>query len=985
MKTNNQNLVRSGLATLTLCIVITVALNAQHEEKTMNATLIKKAEFRGAVPSLATQLADGTFQYAEDIDREVNPKRRGANVAVPGKGLPKGMDPLWDQTKSSTGIKSPGPILTFEAASANATPTDPTGAVGPDHYVNSWNSSFRIWDKEGNALTPAASLGTIFPGETLGDPIVFYDQVADRFLITEFTALNGFLVAISQDSDPVTSGWYTYYFSTNTFPDYPKYSLWSDGYYITANKDTYSAGSSEVVFVLERDKMLDGDPDVQMIGFPLPGITTSGFYSPLGFSVNGTEMPPPGNVPIVYLQDDVWSGVSSDHLKIWTIDVDWETAANSTISDAQEIETTPFDGLFDGGSFSNIPQPSGPDIDAIQATIMYMAHYRRFSEYNAVVFNFVVDLDGSDDYAGIRWYELRQEADGDPWEIYQEGTYVQPDGHSAIVGTMAMDVDGNIALAYTAVSETLYPSIRYTGRYSTDPPGEMTIEEEVIADGTTNDPSFRYGDYSHMTLDPVDEKTFWTIAEYFTGSTRKNQVGVFKLAPDLANDVGIVSIDAPTNGILTAAEPITVTIRNFGIDTQESIPVSFQIDGGAVITETYIGSLPSNSNDSYTFTAAGDFSTAGEVYEIMASTEMETDENEGNNGITSWVKHLHADDLGVMTVLEPLSGSQLGIEPITVTIMNFGANSQADFDLTYLLDDNDPVVEQVPGPLASEATMEYTFTTTGDFSVVTDHTLVVASSHPDDGDTTNDTTMAVVSNTLCQPLLLCEYGVGIYSLELAEVNNVTGCDTNGYGNYMALKATMEPGSSNDLTISTEHGSVFVKAWIDFNDNFMLESDEIVVDDYEIAPGQTQGNYTETMSLLVPADVPIGEHLMRVKTNYNEEVPDDPCEETLFGETEDYTALVDDGTDISTPSLAGHDLVVANTGGNRFLVKLESAGEEPLALTVHNLQGQMMVRNMVRPINGTYTFDLDMSYAPRGVYLLRLGSEGFGKIKRFVVE
>ena len=503
-------------------------LHAQKADQKQKATLIVTSEPMIEVPSIASQIADGTFQPAVDIVKEYNPKKWGKNTAVEGKGYPRGNDPLWE--KQSQVVKSAGkaPILTFEAASATATPTDPTAAVGPNHFVNAWNSSFRIWDKAGNPLTAPAALGTILNGNA-GDPIVFYDRYADRFIITEFYS-NGFGMAVCQGPDPVNDGWYLYLFNTNTFPDYPKFSVWSDGYYITANKNSSTAGTSEVVFATERDKMLVGNTSALMIGFPLTNIVTSGFYSPLGFNCNGPTLPPPGNAPIVYMQDDVWSGVSTDHLKIWNINVNWTTPANSTISAPQIINTTPFDGLFDGGSFSNLPQPTGGDIDALQATIMYMAQYRRFAGYNSVVFNFVVDLDGNDDYAGIRWYELRQPSAGGLWTIYQEGTYVQPNGHSAFSGNMCMDASGNIALAYSVVSSTLNPALRYTGRFASDPLGTMTMAEEVIRNGTTNDPSTRYGDYSQMTIDPTDDATFWSIGEVFN-SGRKNWVGVFQFAP----------------------------------------------------------------------------------------------------------------------------------------------------------------------------------------------------------------------------------------------------------------------------------------------------------------------------------------------------------------------------------------------------------------------------------------------------------------------
>jgi hypothetical protein len=198
----------------------------------------------------------------------------GSNNSVPGKAFPT--------ERPSMGISINGPlksgkapILTFEAASASSTPTDPTGAVGQNHFVNSWNTAFRIWDKNGNPLTAAASLGTIFPG-TLGDPIVVYDRYADRFMLTEFFS-NGFDVAISQGPDPVNDGWYVYRFNTNTFPDYPKFSVWSDGYYITANKDQNTAGSSQVVFVLKPRSDDHRKCSVQMLGFPLTGLLPADF------------------------------------------------------------------------------------------------------------------------------------------------------------------------------------------------------------------------------------------------------------------------------------------------------------------------------------------------------------------------------------------------------------------------------------------------------------------------------------------------------------------------------------------------------------------------------------------------------------------------------------------------------------------------------------------------------------------------------------
>jgi PKD repeat protein len=611
---------------LTMVVFIafwSLKLNAQNSLAVQKATLFVTSEQMIEVPSIASQIASGTFIPAEYINEEVNPKRWGANTSVPGKGLPKGEDPLWQKQMMATKRPGKAPSLTFEAASASATPTDPTGAVGPNHFVNSWNTSFRIWDKTGTALIAAASLTTLFT-TTDGDPIVMYDKFADRFLITEFYS-NGFKVAVSKGPNPVTSGWYTYTFPTSSFPDYPKFSVWSDGYYITANKDQSSPTTSQVVFALERDKMLVGNTTAQMIGFSLPGIVNSGFYSPLGFNANGSNLPPTGNAPIVYMQDDAWTGVTVDHLKIWSINVNWTTPASSTISSPQILNTQPFDGLFDAGSFSNLPQPSGSDIDALQATIMYMAQYRRFPTYNAAVFNFVVDLDGNDNKSGIRWYELRQTTDGAPWTIYQEGTYAQPSGHSAFSGNMCMDVNGNIALAYTTVSTSQYPSLRYTGRYAADPLGTMTFSEEVIANGVQVDPSSRYGDYAQMTIDPSDDVTFWSIGEYFSGGARKSQVGVFNFAPP-----ALTARFSGSPTTLCTGGTVTFTDQSLGSPTSWT----WSFPGGS--PASYVGKVP----PAITYSAAGSYNVSLTVTDGTGNnTELKT------GYIT--VKNLIADFTGV--------------------------------------------------------------------------------------------------------------------------------------------------------------------------------------------------------------------------------------------------------------------------------------------------------------------------------------------------
>lgn len=939
------------------------------------------------IPSLAQQMLDGTFIGidANESPKLGPPKRRGANITVPGKGLPHGNDALVQNQLKSSKRDGKEPMLVFDANTAIYTPSDPTGAVGPNHFIGAWNVGFRIFDKEGNPLTEPASLSTLFPGNNAGDPIVFYDAEADRFVITEFDhSPNGFNVAVCQGPDPVNDGWYIYTtgFGTGQFPDYTKFSVWSDGYYVTAN-----IGGSNKVFVVEREEMLQGN-DAQFVAFPLPGIATSGFYSPQFFNVTNNDLPPAGGATVVYLQDDAWSGIATDHLKLWTVNVDWTDLANSAISDPVEIPTTPFISVFDGGAFNNVPQPSGPDQDVLQATIMNQAQYRRFPGYNSAIFNFVVDTDGSSaELAGIRWFELRQDADGEPWTIYQEGTYLSPynDKH-AFSGSMAMDGQGNIGMGYTTVSSQEKIAIYYTGRYASDPLGQMTIDETLIAQSTSNNPSTRLADYVQLSLDPANDKTFWHIAEYFKNNQRTDVVGVFQIASNFAQDIGVISIDEPVDGALSDATPITVTIFNYGEDEQVYMPVSYQVNGGNVVSEVTSGIVPTGTSFQYTFFETADMSEEGASYEIVAFTDLVNDEFRDNDTITKSVVHLFANDIGVTAIAAPVSGSGLTPEEeITVTLHNFGTAEQSGFDVSYVLNDM-TVTEQVAGPLTNEEPLDYTFSQTGDMLALGTYQLTAFTSLTGDADLENDTTTAEVINTLCQPESYCFSGSGIFSFQLGTIENVTECSAKGYGDYTNLSTELENNSVNDLTMVSYYGSQYVKVWIDFNDNFVFEADEVVVDNYEMAPGMTSGYYEETMPLTIPNGAPLGEHILRAKTNRDSPVPDEACQGTPLGETEDYTVNIVLHIGIDDTPLNNSELIIKTLGENLYEISMESSSyNETLIINLHNVMGQKLVENRVENVNGKYVYRLDLSYAQPGAYIIRLGSAQYGKVKKILVK
>lgn len=488
----------------------------------------------------------------DDSPREAKDKRSISNQIVTGQD-PQTEDDYFVRNRNvmEQGVSRAPASLVFNTYSSSSQPTDPSLAVGPNHVMVVYNTGFMIYGKSGNVLQgQTAPNPAIFPAGGCCDLTVSYDNAADRWVLTFLSTTAGAQIAVSDGPNPLTAGWYIY--TIAAVQDYQKLSVWSDGYYITEN----TSGSNKV-WALERSAMLAGSPSAKIIGFNLPGIVTSGFFSPQVLNVTDNNLPAAGGATVVYMQDNAWSGVSSDHIKLWTINVNWANTSSSTISAAQQITVTPFISVFDNGSFSNLTQPGGGTaIDALQATIMNQAQFRKFPGHNSALFNFVVDADAtSGERAAIRWIEFRQSGDNQPWSLYQEGTYTAANGKHAWNASLAMDAQGNIGMGYTAMSGPTTPttvrvSSYFTGRLSTDPLGTMTTAEELIANGNANIPGTRYGDYAKIDVDPSDNSSFWFITEY-NNSGRRGVVGKFQI------QAGPPDTQAPTTPTNLVASNIT--------------------------------------------------------------------------------------------------------------------------------------------------------------------------------------------------------------------------------------------------------------------------------------------------------------------------------------------------------------------------------------------------------------------------------------------
>jgi hypothetical protein len=406
-------------------------------------------------------------------------------------------------------------------------PPDTNGDVGPNHYVQIVNSSFQIWNKSGTSLYGPAAINTIWSGfggpcqtRNDGDPVVLYDPLADRWLVSQFTAASPYneCIAISSTSDP-TGAWnrYAFQLSTSDFPDYPHLGVWPDGYYMSVNwftgGQTY-AGPRPYVF--NRAKMLTGAAATfQTTSAPL-GSSASPIH-PADF--DGTTLPPSGAADTF-----VQFGTT---LKVYRFHVDWTTPANTTWTTAANLTTAGFTELC-STTQNCVPQPStSQKLDGLGDRLMHRVAYRNFGDHESLVLSHSVSAGG---VAGVRWYEIRNPSS--TASLYQQGTY-QPDTTWRWMGSVAMNKAGDMALGYSASSTSVYPSIRYTGRLATDALGTMPQGEGTILAGSGYQSGVnRWGDYSSMTVDPTDDCTFWYTQEYNNsgGWGWSTRIGAFQVS-----------------------------------------------------------------------------------------------------------------------------------------------------------------------------------------------------------------------------------------------------------------------------------------------------------------------------------------------------------------------------------------------------------------------------------------------------------------------
>jgi hypothetical protein len=492
-----------------------------------------------------------------DAEHEANPNpkiphvhRDGADPVVQGQ---------FSELKALIAVTMPAPVLNFDGigfpgVACNCAPPDTNGEVGATQYVQSVNIGFQVFNKAtGASVLGPLGIGTLWAGfggpcETAGngDPVVLYDQLANRWVISQFagaTVPTDECIAVSTTSD-ATGTWnrYGFHLGSNFF-DYPHLGVWPDGYYMAMNVFN-SAGTAFLgpqPFAFDRAKMLAGQP-ATFITTGITGGPTEETYLPA--DLDGSILPPAG-APASFVE---FPGANT--FRVFHFHADFVTPSSSTFT----LFASPASAAFTART-AGVPQlGSGTSaLDPIGDRLMFRAATRFFADgHESVVGNFTVQSGG---VAAVRWFELRNTTVG-PVTVFQQGTY-QPDTTHRWMGSATMDQQGNVAVGYSASSSSINPQIRYAGRLVTDavntlPQAEVTL---FAGSGSQNGGLARWGDYSQMSIDPVDDCTFWYTTEYIpvNGSFNwKTRIGSFKYP-------GCGGTPTPDFSLSTTPSSVTVT------------------------------------------------------------------------------------------------------------------------------------------------------------------------------------------------------------------------------------------------------------------------------------------------------------------------------------------------------------------------------------------------------------------------------------------
>jgi uncharacterized repeat protein (TIGR01451 family) len=447
-----------------------------------------------------------------------------------------------------------GPIHNFEGLSNDdngsdqsdrSSPPDPEGDVGRRHYVQWVNSSLAIFDKQGVRLLgpiPGSVLWTGFgleedadPAARLcettnrGDPVVLYDQLADRWVLSQFAwARSGAqrvppfvqCIAVSTSSDP-RGRYFRYAFRTpqDLWNDYAKLGMWPNAYMLTYIATTGDAEAEESggvvgagVLALNRSQILSGLPADAVY------VLVDGATSLLPADLDGPAEAPGDSVRaldepmLVSVEDDAED--LQDQLEVRHFELDFSEPTRSTLSGPAVLPIATFDSDLCSKPACISQRGDSQLLDALSDRLMFRAEYRRFADYDALALTHTTraDVRGR---AGIRWYELRDAGRG--LVVARQGVFAPGDDLNRWLPSVALDRLGDLGISFSVSGTSLFPSIGYTGIPSepVEPSASIPGESRIALGQGAQTRQARWGDYASLTVDPVDGCTFWMSQQYY--------------------------------------------------------------------------------------------------------------------------------------------------------------------------------------------------------------------------------------------------------------------------------------------------------------------------------------------------------------------------------------------------------------------------------------------------------------------------------------
>ena len=617
--------------------------------------------------------------------------------------LPKGPDAAWQKTMGKS-KNAKAPTANFDGQNSASYPPDCNGTAGPNHFMQTVNVTYAIYNKTGTKLAGPTNMNQLFNGVAGsncndGDPIILYDEQADRWFATEFSLCGSndlMLMAVSSTNDP-TGTWYAYSFDVAGMPDYPKFSIWQDGYYMGDNNN-----SGNDIYVFERSVMIAGGTNPKFVGFNnawRPG-SVDGFMCVPPVDNDGAFAPTGAPGLFIAMSDDAFNA-GTDQLWIYELAVNWATTASSTFNRVQQLDVIPFDSNF-GNNWDNIKQlGTSQELDAVPQVIMNVPQYRNFGTYQTIVCCHSVDVDNTD-HAGVRWYELRKTPPATNWTVRQTGTYA-PDANSRWMGSIMLNGNNELGLGYSISSSTMNPGIRFCGQTDAEYAnglGVLDYPEDIIQTGTSSQTGVnRWGDYAQMSVDPADDGTFWFTSEYVSGGTHKTKIASYQVGPipptvdftanntlPCSNNTTVL-FTSQTSGNPTLYEwaftPNTVTFTDNTSSASANPKVIFNALGNYTVTLTVTndgGSKTATKTDYIHVNVANANFTANATTVVVDNNVAFSDASTCE--VTSWLWNFGADATPATATTQgphSVSYSSIGLKTVTLTTNGGSTETKTDY------------------------------------------------------------------------------------------------------------------------------------------------------------------------------------------------------------------------------------------------------------------------------------------------------------------